>query len=247
MMSLTNLRKNSISKPPVRHNFYVGFIFPILAEASLGTLVRGSSFRSSNRTIGSISNSLIDDNKYNVKQQWMKDGQEFPLGNTKAVSNPLKNTGDNIMNGGAYGSKFVFKLISIEGQQRFGSQPYNSSSYMGETTFSHSSVNRMNSVAYGPDGLAFGIVPKDIIDQIEQSGDDWTIRSMALEQIYQIVQEASSGKFIVSYAPSMLKFLCNILNNESSSKISSIVLKIINKVISFDKVNGQSVATHLIK
>lgn len=138
-------------------------------------------------------------------------------------------------------------LISVENPARFGSQPYNSSSYMGETTFSHSSVNRMNSVAYGPDGLAFGCVPKDIIEQIETSGDDWSLRNMAFEQIYDIVQEASSKKYIISYAPSLLKFLCNFLSNETNSKITSNVLKIINKVISFEQVSGQSVATHLIK
>lgn len=158
-----------------------------IVDTNLSTLVKGNSFRS-NRSIDSVNNSLIDDNAYNVKQKWMADNNEFSSGKS---NNHLK----------------FSALNSISDKNRFGQQPNNNSSYMGETTFSQSSMKRINSIAYGSDGLAFGCVPKEVIDQIEQSENDWATRNMAVEHIYDIIQETSSLKSIISYAPSFLKFL----------------------------------------
>lgn len=198
-----------------------------IVDTNLSTLVKGNSFRS-NRSIDSVNNSLIDDNAYNVKQKWMADNNEFSSGKS---NNHLK----------------FSALNSISDKNRFGQQPNNNSSYMGETTFSQSSMKRINSIAYGSDGLAFGCVPKEVIDQIEQSENDWATRNMAVEHIYDIIQETSSLKSIISYAPSFLKFLWSILNSDSNSKMTSNILKIINKILSNDQVNGQTLVTHLVK
>jgi hypothetical protein len=150
-------------------------------------LVKSGSFKST-RSIDSVSNSLLDDNAYNVKQRWMADNNEFASGNPR---NHLK----------------FSALNSITDNNRFGQQPNNGSSYMEETSFSQSSRRRANSIAYGSDGLAFGCVPKEVIQEIEQSENDWTTRNVAIEHILDITQDFSSLKSIVAYAPSFLKFL----------------------------------------
>lgn len=183
----------------------------------MSTLVKGNSF-SLNRSIDSVHNSLIDDNAYNVKQKWMVDNNEFSSG---IANNPLKSSA----------------LNSISDKNRFGQQPYNNSSYMGETTFSQSSMKRTSLIAYGPDGLAFGCIPKDVIDQIEQSENDWTTRNMAIEHMYDIIRKNSSLKSMTPYIQSFLKFLSSALSSNSNS----------NKADSNDQTNGQTVVTHLIK
>ena len=65
---------------------------------------------------------------------------------------------------------------------------YIGSSHMSETSFSHASSSRMaNSIAYGHDGKAFGVIPKDYIDIISNSDSDWASRSMAVESIYDTI------------------------------------------------------------
>jgi len=189
-------------------------------------LVRGNSFHGNNRSIDSINNSLVDDHKYNVKKRWLHDNKEFSgVGKT---------------------------ILGISEQNRFEQPNFSNSNYMGDTNFSHASTNRaVSTVAYSVDGKAFGVVPKEIIDQLVDSENDWNVKSMAIESIYEILSEISSMKAIVSYAPSFLKFLCRILNSENNSKIVSTTLKIINKVLSIEevpyKVNDQTIVSYLIK
>lgn len=101
--------------------------------------------RASNRSIDSISNSLIDDNKYNVKKRWMYDSKEF---------------------------SDVGKSILGISEQRNDSHLYGQNNF-SDTTFTKSSSKNITSVAYGPDGKAFGVVPKELMVQIEEAGDDW--------------------------------------------------------------------------
>ena len=67
--------------------------------------------------------------------------------------------------------------MGISDSRRTEQQSYGGSSQLGETGFSYSSTNRIaNSVAYGPDGNAFGVVPKEITDQLMDDNNDWTIK-----------------------------------------------------------------------
>ena len=151
-------------------------------------------FRSSNRSIDSISNSLIEDQKYNVKKHWLSDREQvYGREDPPRRKNSLRSVAMN----------------SMSDRNRFDAQPYSNSSYLGETEYSQSSMKRANSVAYGPDGLAFGIIPKEVMDQIEESGDEWINKNKAFEIIHDIVQEVSSISTLTPYAPSFLKFNCN--------------------------------------
>lgn len=127
-------------------------------------------------------------------------------------------------------------ILGISQDRTFGQHPYGSVNQMGDTTFSHSSTKPINIVAYGPDGKAFGVVPKELIDQIDQAQDDWSTKNIAIESILEIVQETSSMQIIASYAPSFLKYLCRILNGETNSKVVGNILQIINKVLAIDEV-----------
>jgi hypothetical protein len=153
------------------------FKFYFLEEANLASFSRGNVMRSPNLSIDSASNSIMDENAYNYKKRWMHDNKEFS-GVGKSILGISENHND----------------------------PYGSG-HMGETGYSRMSGKTMNSIAYGPDGLAFGVVPKEILDQIEEAGDDWNIKNMAVESIFEIVQETSSLKIIASYAPSFLRYL----------------------------------------
>ena len=142
-------------------------------------------------------------------------------------------------------------ILGINEQNHYDRTPYGKAEYLGDTSFSHSSSKPLNAIAYGSDGKAFGVVPKDLIDQIEQSTNNWSSKNLAIESIYDIVQEASAIQNILAYAPSFLKYLCKILNNETNTKIVSNILKIINKVLSFDevsyKINDQLLVSNLVK
>lgn len=142
-------------------------------------------------------------------------------------------------------------ILGISHDRSFGQHPYGGANHMGDTTFSHSSTKPVNIVAYGPDGKAFGVVPKELIDQIDQAQDDWSTKNIAIESILEIVQETSSMQVVASYAPSFLKYLCRILNGESNSKVVGNILQIINKVLAIDevlyKLNDQTLSTYLVK
>ena len=97
-------------------------------------------------------------------------------------------------------------MHNISDRNRFDTQPYSNSSYMSETAFSQSSSKRANSIAYGPDGLAFGIIPKEIIEKIENSREDWMDKNEAFEAIYGIINETSSITTLTPYVPSFLKY-----------------------------------------
>ena len=75
--------------------------------------------------------------------------------------------------------------------------------------------------------------------------------NLAIEQIYATLQYSGSKKEIANYAPSFMKFLWRILEEESSAKIVLNLLKIINLVFEneeiLDKINIQSIASHLVK
>ena len=230
-MEWINWRKSWQSKPRIVSYIIIHFYF-IIAEASLGSLVRGNSFRSSNRSIDSINNSLIEDNKYNVKKHWMSDrgeihGREVPQGQLNSIKFSAMN--------------------NMGGQNRLEQQPYSNSNYLQETAFSQSSMKRTSSIAYGSDGLAFGVIPKEIVDQIEDNKSDWHARCSAFEIIYSIIEEASSLRTLAPYSPSFIKYISNFLNSETNSKIISNILKLINKVLELDKVNGQTLVPLLVK
>jgi hypothetical protein len=203
--------------------FLTTAIFNFLEEANLGSLVRGNSMRASNHSIDSISNSLIDENKYNVKKRWMYDNKEF--------------------------SEVGKSILGIS-EQRSDANPYGQNNF-SETAFSKSSSKNINSVAYGSDGKAFGVVPKELITQIEEAGDDWNSKNMAIEMILEIIQETSSLNTIISYAPSFLRFLWKELNKETNPKIVTNLLKMINKILSINevlyKVSDQTLANQLVK
>lgn len=181
----------------------------------------------SNRSIDSAGNSLYDDQKYNTKKKFVHDSRE------------LSSVGKSI--------------IGLD-SRRTGSQPYSMSSQLGETGFSQASnsTRPANSIAYSQDGLAFGIVPKEVIEQLVDQNSEWSDKSMAAESIYDVLlQNPSSLKSVVGYASSFLKFLSKIVNYETNSKIVSTLLKIINKIMNIDevsyKVSEQTLVSQLVK
>lgn len=106
-------------------------------------------------------------------------------------------------------------IIGIPDSRKTEQQSYGGSSQLGETGFSYSSTAKMaNSIAYGPNGNAFGVIPKEITDQLVDDSNDWTIKCAWIENINEILQDENSMKTMVSYAPSFLKFLCKVLNAE---------------------------------
>ena len=159
---------------------------------------------------------------------------------------------DSISNSLASENKYNVKQRWLHDNKEFSGVGKSILGISESNDLTHASTNRtVNPIAYGSDGKAFGVVPKELIDQINNAGDDWSTKSMAIETMYDIVQETSSMKGIVDYAPSFLKYLCKVLNNETNSKILSNLLKIINKVLSIDevlyKVNHQTTSTYLVK
>ena len=188
--------------------------------------MRGGSFRSTNGSIDSINNSLIDDNKFGTKKRSLYDSREF--------------------------SGVGKSIIGISEQHRYDLAPYGGSNVMNETNFSQMSNSKVvNSIAYGSDGLAFGVVPKEIIDQIMSAEVDWPIRNMGIEAIFEILQSSNSRKTISNYAPSFMKFIFKIFNEESTAKVVLNLLKIINLILQSEeisnKVNDQTIVSHLIK
>lgn len=197
-----------------------------VAETNLGSLVRGGSFRSTNRSIDSMNNSMMEDNKFTSKKRSLYDSREF--------------------------SGVGKSILGISEQNRFDQAPYGGPNIMNETNFSQMSNSRVaNSIAYGSDGKAFGIVPKDIIDQIMNPDEDWVSKNIWIETIYDILQDYESQQKVSNYAPSFLKFLWKVLNDESSAKLILNLLKIINLVLQNDeisnKVNSQTLVSFLIK
>lgn len=65
--------KQSPSVSKVHKNIILIF----LDETNLNSLVKSNSMIGNNRSIDSVSNSLYDDHKYNVKQRWLHDGKEL--------------------------------------------------------------------------------------------------------------------------------------------------------------------------
>ena len=105
----------------------------------MGNLNKGNTLRSNNRQIESISNSLIDDNKFNVKKKWLHDNRE------------LSGVGKTI--------------VGITEPNKFESITTGSYNIVDETNLSQSTnKNASNLIVYGEDGKAFGIVSKEIID-----------------------------------------------------------------------------------
>lgn len=103
-----------------------------------------------------------------------------------------------------------FKLSAMNNmgnQNRGDQQPYSNSSFMNDISFSQSSMRRVNSIAYGSDGLAFGVIPKEILDKIEDKRNDWHVRSSSFELIYNIIGETTSLKTLAPYSPSFLKYI----------------------------------------
>lgn len=172
-----------------------------IGAASLGSLVRGNSLRMSNRSIDSINNSLIEDNVYNAKKHWLSDRGEIPGREIPHDQKALK-----------------YSMVNGKIEQSYD-PPYSNSGYTGETGISGMGMRKMNSVAYGPDGLAFGVIPGEIMDQIEDIHSDWVHRSQAFDAVSNIIEETSSLKALSSYAASFLKYLCGLLDMETNSKI----------------------------
>lgn len=118
-----------------------------IADGNLGSLLKSNKYAPSNRQIESISNSLIDDNKFNVKKKWLHDNREFSgVGKT---------------------------IVGINEHNRFEQSTFASSNTPDESGLPQSTNKSiLNSVAYAADGKAFGIVSKEIIDILADPNED---------------------------------------------------------------------------
>lgn len=95
-----------------------------------------------------MNNSIMDDSKYAAKKRSLYDSREF--------------------------SGVGKSILGISEQNRFDPAPYGGPNIMNETNFSQMSNSKIvSAIAYGSDGKAFGIVPKEIIDQIMNPEEDW--------------------------------------------------------------------------
>lgn len=164
-----------------------------IEQVNLNTLMKPKPYKS-DRTINSISNSLIDDNGYNVKKKWMYDSKEF--------------------------SGVGKSILGISEQNHYDGTPYKNSNYMGDTQFSQSSMRHMSS---NPDVLVerdYGVVPKELIEKIEQASD-----------AKSIMNDSTSENFQVGYN----------INNGFSLPPASVSEQ------SYSKANNQKIAKYLIK
>ena len=66
-------------------------------------------------------------------------------------------------------------IIGITEHNSHDINPFGVASKMNETNFSQTSnKNIINSIAYGSDGKAFGVIPKETIDLLVNPNEDWS-------------------------------------------------------------------------
>ena len=85
-------------------------------------------------------------------------------------------------------------------------------------------------IQYDDRGLAFGLVPKSIIEEISSPATELQVKISAIESLLNACNHPDSMTILLDYVSSFLKFLGKILTS-SVPKIMYLTLKIINKVL----------------
>jgi len=99
--------------------------------------------------------------------------------------------------------------------------------------------NSNDLIQYDDRGLAFGLVPKQIINEILSPSVDLQTKIQAIEALLNACNNPDSLTLLLDYASSLLKFLGKVLS-QNVPKIMYYCLRIINKILEREDLSNRT-------